>query len=85
MRLTYTPTGVCSTRIDLDVESGVVQRCSFENGCEGNLRAISSLIVGRKPEELIPLLQSISCKGHTSCAAQLALALKQCIERGPDA
>ncbi len=85
MRLTYIPAGVCSTRIDLDVEDGLVRQCSFENGCEGNLRALSTLIVGRKPEELIPLLQGITCEGHSSCAAQLALALRQCIEDQPKA
>ena len=81
MRLSYIPSGVCCTRIDLEIEDGIVRHCAFTDGCEGNLSAVSRLIVGRRPEELIPLLHDIPCDGHGSCPAQLALALRQCVEQ----
>jgi uncharacterized protein (TIGR03905 family) len=80
MRLTYIPKGVCATRIDLEVENGVVQSCLFTDGCEGNAKGISRLAMGRRAEELIPLLEDITCDGHNSCPAQLALALRQCLD-----
>jgi uncharacterized protein (TIGR03905 family) len=83
MRFTYTPAGVCSTRIDLEIEQGVVRHCAFTDGCEGNLSAVSSLVVGRTPEELIPMLEKITCDGHTSCPAQLAMALRRFSEPSP--
>ena len=77
MRFSYTPTGVCSTQIDLEIEDGVVRGCAFTNGCEGNGRGVSRLVEGRKVEELIPLLKDITCEGHASCPAQLAAALQR--------
>jgi len=77
MRFSYTPQGVCSTRIDLDIEDGVVRGCAFIDGCEGNGRGVSRLVEGRRAEELIPLLKDITCDGHASCPAQLAAALQQ--------
>ncbi len=77
MRFTFATTGVCSTSIDLEIEDGIIRHCAFENGCEGNLQGISSLVKGRRAEEVIPLLENITCNGHTSCPAQLAQALAQ--------
>jgi len=81
MHFSYTPTGVCSTRIDLDIQDGVVRGCAFTDGCEGNGRGVSLLVEGRKAAELIPLLKNITCEGHASCPAQLAAALEQYLER----
>jgi len=80
MRFSYVPQGVCSTRIDLDIDGGVVRGCAFVDGCEGNGRGVSRLVEGRKAEELIPLLQDITCEGHASCPAQLAVALQQYLD-----
>ena len=83
MRFSYKPKGVCSTRIDLDIEDGVVRGCAFTNGCEGNGRGVSRLVQGRRAEELIPLLKDITCDGHASCPAQLAVALQQYLTENP--
>ena len=77
MRYSYIPQGVCSTRIDLDIEGGIVRACAFADGCEGNGRGVSRLVEGRRAEELIPLLKDITCEGHASCPAQLAAALER--------
>lgn len=84
MRFSYTPEGVCSTRIDLDIENGVVRGCAFTDGCEGNSRGVSRLVEGRKAEELIPLLRDITCDGHASCPAQLAAALQQYLNQAAE-
>ncbi len=77
MHFTYTPHGVCSRAIDLDIEDGVVKALHFTGGCNGNLQGISALVVGRRAEEVIPLIQGIHCGGKgTSCPDQLSLALQ---------
>ena len=81
MRFSYTPEGVCSTRIDLDIEDGVVRDCAFIDGCEGYGRGVSRLAAGRKAAELIPLLKDITCEGHASCPGQLAAALQQYLDQ----
>jgi len=81
MRFSYTPEGVCSTRIDFEIEDGVVRGCAFTDGCEGNSRGMSRLVEGRKAVELIPLLEDITCEGHASCPAELAAALRQYLDQ----
>ncbi len=77
MRFTYTPQGVCSRKIDLEIVDGVVTGLSFVGGCNGNLQGVSALVKGRKAEEVIPLLKGIDCGGKgTSCPDQLSKALE---------
>ena len=77
MRIEYRPRGVCSQRIEIDVEDGCVQDVKFTGGCSGNLQGISSLVVGMSAEEAIRRMRGIRCgsKG-TSCPDQLAHALE---------
>ena len=78
MKFTYQPRGVCSRKIDLSIEDGVVKAVSFTGGCCGNTQGVAALCVGRKPEELIPLLKGIRCgMKTTSCPDQLANALEK--------
>ena len=46
MHYTYKTKGTCSTQIDLDLEGNVLKHVTFTNGCNGNLKAISSLVEG---------------------------------------
>ena len=46
MHFSYTPKGVCSRKIDLELENGVVTALSFTGGCHGNLQGISVLVAG---------------------------------------
>ncbi len=81
MRFTYTPHGVCSRKIDLDIEDGVVTDLSFVGGCNGNLQGVSALVKGRRAEEVIPLLKGIDCGGKgTSCPDQLSKALEAALK-----
>lgn len=74
----FTPRGVCSQRMLIDVEDGIVRDLKVIGGCNGNLQGISSLVKGMKIDDVIERLNGISCgnKG-TSCPDQLAQALKE--------
>ncbi len=74
---TYTPRGVCSRRIDIETDDGIVENVQFTGGCDGNLKAISKLIKGMKVEDVVNILEGNTCGPRsTSCADQLAQALK---------
>ncbi len=79
MKYDFTPNGVCSRNITIDInDDGTVNSVSFVGGCNGNLKGISSLVAGMKVEDVIEKLEGITCGfKSTSCPAQLALALKQ--------
>ncbi len=78
MTYEFTPRGVCSKKMLIDVEDGVVKELKVIGGCNGNLQGISSLVKGMKIDDVIEKLDGISCgmKG-TSCPDQLAQALKE--------
>ena len=73
----YTPKGVCSKKMEIDVEDGVIRAVRVMGGCNGNLQGISSLLKGMTVEEAITRLEGIHCGFKpTSCPDQLAQALK---------
>ncbi len=78
---TYIPTGVCSVRIDYDIEDGKIFNVKYERGCNGNLKAIGALVEGMEVKDVIKKLRGIECgiKG-TSCSDQLAQSLEQIVE-----
>ncbi len=77
MTYSYRPQGVCSQRMDIDVEDGVIRSVEVLGGCSGNLQGISRLVAGMDVDEAIRRLEGIRC-GYkpTSCPDQLAKALK---------
>ena len=77
MTLSYRPHGVCSQKIDLTIEDGIVKNVR----CSGNTQGVAALCIGRKAEELIPLLKGIRCgMKTTSCPAQLAEAMQEALD-----
>ena len=73
----YTPRGVCSKKMEIDVEDGVIQAVRVMGGCHGNLQGISSLLKGMAVEDAIARMDGIRCgMKPTSCPDQLAQALK---------
>lgn len=77
MEYRFTPQGVCSTQIIVEIEEGVIKKLKVENGCHGNLQGISKLVEGMKVEEVIQKLEGIDCRGRgTSCPDQIAEMLK---------
>lgn len=84
MTFTYTPHGVCSRQIVIDINenTNTINSVSFTGGCNGNLQGIAALVKGKKPEDIISALKGIDCnfKG-TSCPDQLARALEEVEEQ----
>ena len=80
MTYRYTPRGVCSRDISIEVaEDGTIRHVEFVGGCHGNLQGISRLVEGMPVEEAIRRLEGIRCGAKsTSCPDQLAQALKVC-------
>jgi uncharacterized protein (TIGR03905 family) len=78
----YKTHGTCSTKIRFDLQDGRIHSLSFEDGCDGNLKALGILVEGMEPETLINRLKGIRC-GHrkTSCADQLAQAVAQALHQ----
>jgi uncharacterized protein (TIGR03905 family) len=76
MIYTYTPRGVCSKKITIELNDGIIKSCQFEGGCNGNTSGICALIAGMKAQDAIDRLEGITC-GYkdTSCPDQLAHAL----------
>ena len=83
MTYTYTPRGVCSRRMVVELsDSGVIKNVRIDGGCNGNLQGISRLVQGMKAEEAIARMEGISCGGKgTSCPDQLAQALRKAMEK----
>ena len=78
MHYTFYPQGVCSRKIDLDIENGRVHNIQYLGGCNGNLKALGALAEGMTVEEVIQRLDGIHCgERSTSCSDQLARNLKQ--------
>ena len=78
MKFSYAPRGVCSQRMDFDVEDGIVKSVAIYGGCHGNLQGISKLITGMPVDEVIARLKGIRCGGKaSSCPDQIAQALEQ--------
>lgn len=76
MKYTFTPKGVCSKRIDIEVNDGIVESVSYLGGCNGNLKGIGALVKGMKIDDVIEKLNGTKCGfKDTSCPDQLAKAL----------
>ena len=83
MTYTYTPKGVCSRKMKVDVEDGVIRSVEIQGGCSGNLQGISRLIQGMPVEEAIRRMEGVKCGfKDTSCPDQLSIALKEAMKQG---
>ena len=77
MIYTYTPRGVCSRKMTLEIEDGILKSLKVEGGCSGNLQGICKLVAGMPAEEVIRRVEGIRCGfKSTSCPDQLAQAVK---------
>ena len=78
MEYRYKPQGVCSTEMIIDVENDIIKNIKITNGCNGNLKGISNLLIGMNINEVIHKLKGIKCGyKNTSCPDQIALALEK--------
>ncbi len=81
MKYEYKTRGTCSTKIEFELENGIVHNVVFTNGCNGNLKAIGKLVEGMPAEKVIALLKGNTCRTNTtSCADQLSMALEKALD-----
>jgi len=79
---TYKTKGTCSTEINFELRDGKVHSVSFENGCDGNLKALGILTEGMDANELVKKLKGLHCgRKKTSCGDQLATAVAYALKQ----
>lgn len=77
-KFSYIPRGVCSRKIDIEIEDGIIKSVKYTGGCAGNTQGVAALIAGMRVDEAIERLSGIHCGFKpTSCPDQLATALKE--------
>ena len=82
MKYNYKTKGTCSVEISFDIDGDVVSNIKFIGGCPGNLKAISKLLDGQTVEYIEKMLLGNQCGNRgTSCADQLALAVREAYEK----
>ena len=78
----FTPRGVCSRGIEIDLEDGIIKSIAFHGGCAGNTQGVAALCQGMRAEEAIARLSGIRCGFKpTSCPDQLSLALREALAK----
>lgn len=76
-RFSYTPRGVCSRQINVELDGDIIEHVDFVGGCNGNLKAIGKLVQGKSVEEVASLLEGNTCGPRpTSCTDQMVKALR---------
>jgi len=85
MNYTYKTTGTCSSQINFEINKNVITNVSFVGGCNGNLKAISKLVDGMTVEQIEKKLKGNTCGfRNTSCADQLAKAVRKASDENPN-
>ena len=73
----YEPVNVCSKLmvLDVDVETTEIIMVKIIGGCDGNRKAVASLVRGLTLQQAIYRLKGITCGSRkTSCGDQFAIA-----------
>jgi len=73
---TYKTSGVCSSKIDIEISNDAIESVKFTGGCSGNLSGIAELVKGMRIDDVIQKLNGVLCGNKdTSCPDQLSKAL----------
>ena len=79
-KMVYHPVGVCSQKYEITITNGRIDDIKVFGGCDGNLKALSALLVGMDVEEAIKRMSGTNCGDRgTSCPDQIAKALKSAL------
>ena len=80
MEYKFRTRGVCASEISFELEEGIIRNVAFRGGCNGNLKAIATLVEGKNAMEIAELLEGNTCGfKSTSCADQLSKAIKNAL------
>lgn len=72
----YKTSGVCSSKINLEIDNNIIKSVEFIGGCSGNLSGIGHLVRNMNVDDVIEKLKGITCGNKsTSCPDQLSKAL----------
>lgn len=78
MEYRFSPEGVCSTEMIVDIEDGIIKSAKIIGGCPGNTVGLTNLLVGMTVKEAIKKLKGIPCGFRpTSCPDQMAQGLEK--------
>lgn len=78
MKHTYFTKGTCSRQINFELDGNIIKNVSFVGGCDGNLKAVASLVEGLTVDEIEKRVKGIKCGfKSTSCSDQLATAVRK--------
>ena len=81
-RIEYMTRGVCSRKIEIELEGEVIRSVRFQGGCAGNTQGVAALVRGMTIEDAIERLSGIRCGfKSTSCPDQLARALREYLNK----
>ncbi|MDR3262822.1 MAG: TIGR03905 family TSCPD domain-containing protein [Clostridiales bacterium] len=81
MEYSYKTKGTCSRKINFAIDGGVIKNIRFEDGCDGNLKALASFADGLTVGQIEEKCKGITCgRRSTSCADQLAKAVREAYE-----
>jgi len=82
LKHTFTPKGVCPTKITIEVEDDILKNIKFKGGCNGNLQALSLLVKDMPVSMVKEKLAGIKCgQKSTSCADQLVKGIEEALEK----
>lgn len=82
MEYRFTPRGVCSREMIVEIEGNIIKSLKILGGCPGNTVGLTHMVQGRKIDEVIEKLKGIPCGMRgTSCPDQLAKALEEIKEK----
>ena len=83
MKYTYTTQGICAKTIEMELENDVLKNVKFIGGCDGNLKAVASLVEGMPVAQVKERLSGIRCGNkQTSCADQLVKGVEEALRGG---
>lgn len=78
MKHTYVTKKTCSRQITFELDGSIVRNVEFIGGCNGNLKAVASLVDGLTVDEVEKKVKGIICGfKDTSCPDQLAIAVRE--------
>ena len=82
MKYDFTPRGVCSRGIHVELYGNIIRSVRFDGGCSGNTQGVAALAIGMDAEEYIKRCKDIKCGfKSTSCPAQLAIAIQEALAK----
>ena len=74
----YPTRGVCPSSVEFDLDGDIVRNIRFTGGCNGNLKAIATLVDGMTVDQICEKLAGNTCGFKASpCADQLCQLLQK--------